>query len=462
MSACPCGCHNVIDHSARRLHELRSRVLAASWVQAGAEAVPEITDEWVLQNLPDVRATAVMASMVTHTLSYGSTLDECLRLLDQGRLSLEEWKLLESRCLAIWDEGLDKVAPANRPRLQPAWEQIRALMARVAQGGVNPIAASDWLLRDYLPMYRSYEFLRLIRTEAAYADNVARNTVFRETLGANSEAMDAVADAQGLTFRGPPVHPNCLCGTDCVLGTDGRYHLFLNPAPSACWLCQQVADLMLDAIPLVRPAGASPIAPGGTTTVPEPATEPKPAPAAHPSPLPARPAWDEASAKAWNDSLTQDEDNAFQAWLGSYYRNIRAYQATGDPGSGGQFAIDYSDSIEGALARAPQFQGTVYRGLADLSDEQMTALEAGELTCNAVTSASTSRDTALRFTSGRNMALLTIRCRTAADITARSTEGEVVLLRGTRLRLVSSERVAAYDDDGGPGQCLLLEYEELD
>ena len=175
-----------------------------------------------------------------------------------------------------------------------------------------------------------------------------------------------------------------------------------------------------------------------------------------------RPAWSAKSERVFVDSLDSNERSALDRWFGEDSEAIRSYQATGDPGIGGQAIIEASNRIEETILRAPRFEGNVYRGLRNLSVEQVEKLERGDLGFNAMASATADEWTAMNNVSGVNGALLTLRTKSGADLRDLNPfEAEVLLPRGVNFRLLSVRREKRHSLHGD-GILLHAEYEEVE
>ncbi len=60
--------------------------------------------------------------------------------------------------------------------------------------------------------------------------------------------MHKVSERYGLLSDGPPVHPNCTCPTSVVEAEDGTIFEVIWPSPSACDLCHEVADAVMEEV----------------------------------------------------------------------------------------------------------------------------------------------------------------------------------------------------------------------
>jgi hypothetical protein len=160
------------------------------------------------------------------------------------------------------DLGLSMLSDSAKERLvglfgeagNPNTGALNDALSRMVEGHYNPIAAAHQMSAEFHRLeqggeaadklqYTPYEFARLARTEAAFADDAAAAAEIADNYpDANSDAFDA-AGAE------PPIHPFCFCMRDVVLGGDGKYYVTLVPTGAACSECLDLVDQIEAAIP---------------------------------------------------------------------------------------------------------------------------------------------------------------------------------------------------------------------
>jgi len=102
----------------------------------------------------------------------------------------------------------------------------------------------------------------------------------------------------------------------------------------------------------------------------------------------------------WQRSLSTPQAEAVNDWQESGYKDIRSSEMSGDITPEIQGKID---NLNSALETAPDYDKPVYRGIKNLSADQMSQLaNADEITLNAQTSFSGCQHTAYGFTNGYN------------------------------------------------------------
>ena len=220
--------------------------------------------------------------------------------------------------------------------------------------------------------------------------------------------MDYDFPHQGLDPKRPPAHPNCRCA--------------LAPA----------------------------ISPDGLKTPVEPMEEPQPF-----DPFTTPPRQYKAQNRAefmeqfpediqrerlqWWRSLPDDEQSAINQWKGTMYSDIREMQRTG------RLKDPLVQSYESAITKPPQYDGTVWRGLNDLSDDAIRQLaEADTIVLDAHTSFSAIETTGFDFTFPRSpdifdSVIFEVRNSSGHLISKVTHEAEVILTRQTELRVLSRE-----------------------
>lgn len=203
--------------------------------------------EWTLDE-----ADAAPASTVFQT--YASEFAKGQWAVNQDR-PLSEAELAAGVARAEYQaaRGLELLSDSARQRLTPFLEQTQQALVDMAQGRLNPIQAGARLAEQFNKLeaqaggttaegsYSPYEFSRLARTEAAFADTEVRRAEL-DAAGADSSAVEA----QG---GWAPIHPNCMCLNEEVEGTDGKFYVVLDPSAAACDLCLDIAAQIEAAIP---------------------------------------------------------------------------------------------------------------------------------------------------------------------------------------------------------------------
>ncbi len=149
------------------------------------------------------------------------------------------------------EQGLAKLSAGARQALGPVMDTAERALQGMVEGRVNPIQAAQEMQRmlalaEQQPgfdpnLYQPYQWARLARTEAAFADTAAREAAYREEYG---EVDYSAIEAAGARI---PIHPSCLCSEE-ILEIDGKWFVYIDAAPSACELCQELADEVLAAI----------------------------------------------------------------------------------------------------------------------------------------------------------------------------------------------------------------------
>lgn len=159
---------------------------------------------------------------------------------------------------------------------------------------------------------------------------------------------------------------------------------------------------------------------------------------------PAQIAAKQITSEQWAKQLSAPERSTLELWQQLGYKEVRAYELTGKIGS--PATKQMSQYLNQALDKAPMYDGTVYRGLANLSDETFRAIvEKQTISLEATSSASTKRWIAEKFarksTKG-NAVVLEIRNKTGVNISNVSLsrfrhEGEVIMRKDSKYRVIS-------------------------
>ena len=149
-------------------------------------------------------------------------------------------------------EGMALLRESARTRLKPIIGDLHDGLRSMVEGNINPLAAAQAFQRQLALVesaggvagvqgqYAPFEWARLCRTEAAFAYSAAEGKALDDEYEPDWTAVDAAGGRV-------PVHPNCVCGQD-VVEVNGKWYGILDPAPSACELCQDIADEILAAI----------------------------------------------------------------------------------------------------------------------------------------------------------------------------------------------------------------------
>jgi len=235
-------------HVAKGLHETQVLVARQAWTQA--EGDPPSGDFVLQGHEGDAEAANTVLSAFTHTLGIrNATEDLAYRFPDHGpEMGPQEWTFLQDRVFTITDTGFDHLSPYGHEHLDPILEEVRGTLRQLSSGAVNTVAAGQRLAGDYAGLYKDWEYVRLARTEMAHAWEVGREHVLTNVFGAQRGHYSKVAEDFELKFGGIPVHPNCNCASDVIEGPDGNLYMMIRPNPSACFLCNEVADEILAAI----------------------------------------------------------------------------------------------------------------------------------------------------------------------------------------------------------------------
>lgn len=160
-----------------------------------------------------------------------------------------------------------------------------------------------------------------------------------------------------------------------------------------------------------------------------------------------------AAAKAASNKAkkiaTAQEIDGIQNFTGGGYGRIRAIDRGGPPDAlpMGRFLTAYQkhlDGIRSLMARAPRFQGTVYRGLYQLTDEALATLQTGStIEIDAIASSSRDYAQAREFSDTwedrSRAAVLVLKQRSGMAIETISTmadEREVLLPKGAKFRIL--------------------------
>lgn len=140
----------------------------------------------------------------------------------------------------------------------------------------------------------------------------------------------------------------------------------------------------------------------------------------------------EAESEEWRESLKGHEKEAFESWIedSSSHRDAAVKDYDGDDpceddeSEDGeqsddcvmhQIAVEQVEAMERAMKRAPKFNGTLYRGVDNLSEEMLSlGMKGAAYTTKAPTSYSANEDAARKFVTGESHGIMYV---TEADDT---------------------------------------------
>lgn len=151
-------------------------------------------------------------------------------------------------------QGMALLSDSARDRLAPVLDGVHGALQDMVKGRLNPIQAGARMASAFDQVeaqgggisedvqYTPYEWSRLARTEAAFADSAAREGEINSW---------GEVDWGPLERHGghPPIHPNCMCSLGTIDGADGKLYAVLNPAYSACDICLSIAEAIDAEIP---------------------------------------------------------------------------------------------------------------------------------------------------------------------------------------------------------------------
>lgn len=152
------------------------------------------------------------------------------------------------RMQAQLEDGLKLLSESARTRLSPVLDDVAKMLADMAEGNLNPIQSGARMMEILTGVaalgggiaegkYSPYEWSRLARTEASFADSAAKRAYYSEEMGARLDAIEE--------HGGKPVHPECLCDEIAVPNGDGEMWIVLEPNAAACDLCLDTAEAIL-------------------------------------------------------------------------------------------------------------------------------------------------------------------------------------------------------------------------
>lgn len=238
---------SVGEHGVRAdLHALhckacRARELAAEIAKAdsGEDLNFDLEEE-------DAEVAGTLTAVYAHSFTAAGMAE---KLTDQP-LTPGQLQEAAGRVAFQREQGMAKLSAGAREALGPVMDTAERALRGMVEGRVNPLQAAQEMQRmlalaEQQPgfdpnLYQPYQWARLARTEAAFADTAAREAAYREEYDPDYSAIEAAGARV-------PAHPNCLC-LESVVEIDGKWFAYLDPAPSACELCQDLADEVLAAI----------------------------------------------------------------------------------------------------------------------------------------------------------------------------------------------------------------------
>jgi len=201
----------------------------------------------------DASIAATQFAVYSHEITAAGLGEKFGQPLTPGQLQAAAGRVAAQKAI-----GLQKLSAGARTALAPIYDQVDGALLDMVEGRVNPIQAAERMQAllstaetapgDFDPeLYQPYQWARLCRTEASFADNVEQRRAYE-----NEYDVDfSILEAEGM----PPEHPNCLCGVD-VIEHGGKFYAVLDLSPSACELCQDIADRVTEAV--LAEAGVSP------------------------------------------------------------------------------------------------------------------------------------------------------------------------------------------------------------
>lgn len=168
----------------------------------------------------------------------------------------------------------------------------------------------------------------------------------------------------------------------------------------------------------------------------------------------------EKTVDSWVDTLTDDQRGSIESWSAYDYADIRAIDAfEGEVPEGlfNQGSIDNLKQIKKALVTAPNYKGTIYRGIHDLTEAQLAAMTTtgNTIAIDAISSFSKSKKVGMEFIRGIDSprsVMIEVKLKDGAhDIAHRRltqggiipTEQEVLVVKGKKLRVVEVRQLKA-------------------
>ena len=157
------------------------------------------------------------------------------------------------------------------------------------------------------------------------------------------------------------------------------------------------------------------------------------------------------SGKKWQEALSKNEKNVIAEWQTGGYEEIRKAQI----GQGNDSSNKLASLFESILNKDGHYKGVVYRGIHDLTDEQIDAIaSAKEISFDAVSSSAKDEEATHKFLmsevpvgepdKGKSI-LFKIQTKSGVDLKPVSMdffkdENEVVLRKGTKYEVVGRKK----------------------
>jgi len=243
----------------------------------------------------------------------------------------------------------------------------------------------------------------------------------------------SLAESEGLV----PQHPSCRCV------------LIPEAVPAA-----QVGQVVPAQVDIAQPTVISePIPKPTPKPTPKPLTKPLPKPTPKPKPaVQPEGEWadrhfklkDREGIKGWQKSLDQNELDAISGWGGGDYVDIRAIDMGKSKGT--KAMRQKYKTLKDTLTNAPKVDGTIYRGLRDLSPENMKKFTTvgNEFKLDAISSFSADKKIAENFAGYGNSVVFRAQTKSAVDVRGLSgliNEKELLINKGHRYRIMKLEEI---------------------
>ena len=156
------------------------------------------------------------------------------------------------------------------------------------------------------------------------------------------------------------------------------------------------------------------------------------------APVPAKMKYDE-----WRKTITKEEKDAINFWKSNAYGDVKNYQRTG---KGTVNTKSIAKEIEKALDRDGAFEGTIYRGLFDISPKKIEILKKSKrLTWDSLSSGTKDKKIAKRISTwssaGNKGVIFEIKNKTGVDIGKigiLGEEKEVLMRQGAKYKVVKT------------------------
>lgn len=146
------------------------------------------------------------------------------------------------------------------------------------------------------------------------------------------------------------------------------------------------------------------------------------------------------TTQEWRDNIPEEQLQAVENYTGSSYRGIRKAQLGEElPESVREKYQREAELVEQAFETAPNYDGEIYRGIDDISDDAYdTLVNSDEITFDAVASASKKEKVGRRYSGSRNGIVFKIQSKTGVDVSDISVfedEAEVVVKNNTKFKV---------------------------